>query len=72
MLLSKKTCIKLFKLTGSTLHGIHKCHACDIINEPIIKMGGLICTKCRVIIAYPGDEDFKRRLAYERRKDAAK
>lgn len=36
-----------------------KCTQCDHLGPPILKMGGLICEECRVILYYPGTPEYK-------------
>lgn len=36
-----------------------RCHKCGHIDTPTLKMGGLICPRCRVIIKYPGSTEYK-------------
>lgn len=31
---------------------------CNYIGRPIIKMGGLICRRCRVILKKPGSDEY--------------
>lgn len=36
-----------------------KCHQCNRTTKPILKMGGLICANCRVILKYPSDPEWR-------------
>ena len=58
----KKARIKLFKITKANNLGIHECPSCGIIEEPVVKMGGLICPGCRTILVHPGTDEFNKRL----------
>jgi hypothetical protein len=40
---------------------LHKCEKCNIehkISDLILKMGGLICPQCRVILVFPHEKEF--------------
>jgi ribosomal protein L37AE/L43A len=47
------------------------CSKCDINMVPILKMGGLICSKCRIIIFYPYSVEYQKEFkeTLERQKD---
>lgn len=36
-----------------------QCDKCDHLGEPIVKMGGLICARCRVILKFPNDPEYR-------------
>ena len=45
------------------------CHVCKHEGEPILKMGGLLCEKCRVILKEPYvDAEYFEYLTKEREK----
>lgn len=44
------------------------CQECKHKGKPVIKMGGLVCSKCRVIIKYPTDPEYKEALLKAREK----
>lgn len=44
-----------------------KCHKCNHEGEVIIKMGGLICRNCRVILVYPGEKEYTQAMEDSRK-----
>lgn len=36
-----------------------KCDRCNHVGTPLIKMGGLICAKCRYVLKLPDTVDYK-------------
>lgn len=42
------------------------CHRCGAVDDVRIKMGGLVCNVCNIIVAYPGTEVYNQRLEAKR------
>lgn len=40
----------------------NKCSHTKDIKKLIVKMGGLLCPKCRLILFYPGTKEFNSRI----------
>ena len=38
------------------------CQRCKALNNVRIKMGGLVCNKCNIIVAYPGSKEYSSKL----------
>lgn len=44
-----------------------RCDDCNLTRRPILKMGGLLCSSCRVILKYPGTPEYKEYLDHMRK-----
>lgn len=46
------------------------CSRCGTVNDTRIKMGGLVCNNCNMVVVYPGTEEYNQRLEAERRSES--
>ena len=49
----------------------YKCKRCKHKGVPILKMGGLICEKCRIILFFPDSLEWKERFNLEKTEQIA-